>query len=149
MAVYVFEPLRDPRWAPFVARHPKASVFHSTAWLLSLQRTYSYIPLAFTTSGPGVALANAVVVADVRSWLTGRRLVSLPFSDHCEPLVDSADDLATLCAEIRRHRAEGRWKYVEIRPASPLTLGEGFGPTQTFYLHRVDLQPDLDTLLRS
>ena len=31
--------------------------------------------------------------AEMKSWLTGRRLVSLPFSDHCEPLVDSEEDL--------------------------------------------------------
>ena len=38
-------------------------------------------------------LANGIVFCRVESRLTGRRLVSLPFSDHCDPLVDSIGDL--------------------------------------------------------
>jgi hypothetical protein len=35
-----------------------------------------------------------LVFCRVRSWLTGRRSISLPFSDHCEPLVESHEALA-------------------------------------------------------
>ena len=44
-----------------------------------------------TTSPPGTDLQDALVFCKVRSWVTGRRLVSLPFSDHCEPLVENAE----------------------------------------------------------
>src|SRR5262245_55208093 len=37
LIVYAIDPLRDPRWAELVARHPKASVFHTPGWLLALQ----------------------------------------------------------------------------------------------------------------
>ena len=55
-----------------------------------------------------------------------------------------------LCAAVLRHREQGRWKYVEMRPASAaLSLEASFGEAQTYYLHRLDLRPDLDALLRS
>ena len=85
------EPLKDLRWEPFLARHPRASVFHSSAWLAALHRTYGFQPIAYTTSSAGEDLENAMVFCRVESWLTGRRLVSLPFSDHCEPLVDRSN----------------------------------------------------------
>ena len=149
MGVYSFDPLRDPRWTALIDRHPNASVFHTSAWLRALQRTYDYAPIAFTTSPPTDALKNALVFSAVRSWLTGRRLVSLPFSDHCEPLVESADELRALCAAVLQHRVQGRWKYVEIRPVSATRLDESFQRAQTFYLHRLDLLPDLDALLHA
>src|SRR5260370_19870914 len=71
MNVYSFDPLQDPRWARFVQGHPRASVFHTSGWLRSLQRTYRFAPIAFTTSGPAEDLGHALVFCGVRSWLTG------------------------------------------------------------------------------
>ena len=150
MDVYSLDPLQDPRWTELVARHPNAAVFDTSGWLRALQRTYHYAPIAFTTSPPNDELKNALVFSSVRSWLTGCRLVSLPFSDHCEPLVENADELQALCLFADRYRAGMHWKYVELRPAiSALPPEVSFRRAQTFYLHRLDLRPDLDALLRS
>jgi CelD/BcsL family acetyltransferase involved in cellulose biosynthesis len=150
MDVYSFDPLQDSRWAEFVGRHPKASVFHTSGWLRALQRTYQFEPIAFTTSRPTDELKNALVFSAVRSRLTGCRLVSLPFSDHCEPLVEHPEELRALWSSVLAHQAQGRWKYVEMRPvSSAIPLGESFQRAQTFYLHRLDLRPDLEALLHS
>lgn len=155
MDVYSLDPLRDPRWPEFVGLHPRASVFHTAGWLRALERTYRFSPIAFTTSRPTGELRDALVFADVRSWLTGRRLVSLPFSDHCEPLLDGPDGQSpevfrALCSAALRYRAEAGGRYVEVRPASAAIVpDDGFGKTQTFYLHRIDLRPELDALRRS
>src|SRR2546430_5296635 len=90
--LYSLDPLEDPRWAEFVQRHPRASVFHTPGWLEALRRTYGYEPVVYTTSLPRAELTNGLVFCRVRSWLTGRRLVSLPFSDHCEPLVHNSEE---------------------------------------------------------
>jgi hypothetical protein len=150
MNVYSFDPLGDPRWVDFIGRSAHASVFHTSGWLRALQRTYGFTPLALTTSRPGDTLKNALVFAVVRSRLTGSRLVSLPFSDHCEPLVDTAEELHALAGATLRHRAAAHLRYVELRPVrSDPDLPEGFRRAETFYLHRLDLRPDLDILLRS
>src|SRR5688500_677112 len=101
MKVYRLNPCRDLRWAALVDRHPDASIFHTTGWLESLHRTYGYDPVAFTTSPPGSALANGIVLCDVKSCLTGQRLVSLPFSDHCEPMVQSNDQLEAIGQHVK------------------------------------------------
>ena len=150
MNVYSFEPLRDARWARFVERAPRASVFHTPGWLRALHQTYGFTTVAFTTSPPADELADGVVLARVRSWLTGARLVSLPFSDHCEPLVDDAESLAAICNAVLAYRAEGPWKYVEIRPVSSgFTVPAGFTKAQAYCLHRLDLRPELDVLFRA
>ena len=119
MAIFTISPLNEPRWSELIARHPRASVFHTAGWLEALQRTYGYEPAAMTTSPPGTDLQDALVFCKVRSWVTGRRLVSLPFSDHCEPLVENAQALAAFCEWFRAEQRDHGWRYVELRPAPP------------------------------
>jgi len=138
--VHQIDPLRDPRWAEFVQRHPRASVFHTPGWLNALQRTYGYEPVAYTTSTPRSELTNGLVACRVRSSLTGKRIVSLPFSDHCEPLVDRAEERESLLEFLEREAEAEGWRYVELRSVSPLEDHHvGFRAHRVFYGHRIAL----------
>src|SRR5215831_18105595 len=110
---YQLDPTKDVRWANFVERHPRASVFHSVGWIESLRKTYGYEPVVFTTSPPDQELENGVLFCRVRSLLTGRRLVSLPFSDHCEPLCDRGQDLEGIVGCVQELVCSQKWKYLE------------------------------------
>lgn len=148
MTAYWIDPLQDPRWAELVDRHPRASIFHTPGWLKALQRTYGYEPVAFTTSPPKTELKNGIVFCQIRSWITGRRLVSLPFSDHCEPLLDHAEELSEICLFLRSELAREHWGYVEIRPTSARPeFDREFEKSENYYLHRLNLSPGLDQLL--
>jgi CelD/BcsL family acetyltransferase involved in cellulose biosynthesis len=150
MMVYRLDPLQDPRWAALVQRHRQASVFHTPGWLEALQRTYGFEPVAFTTSAPQEALSNGIVFCDVRSWLTGRRLVSLPFSDHCDPLVDDADQFAGICGWLEAKQKTSNWRYIELRPqriAPP--AGSRLRKGEQYLAHVLDLRPEADQLFRS
>lgn len=146
MGVYKIDPVCDPRWVELLQRTPRASVFHTSAWLQALKRTYGYEPIAYTTSAPGAELVNGWVFCRVRSWLTGRRLVSLPFSDHCDPIVDTPETLDELSQELRHDREERRWNYIEYRPLTVATALDGFGSSETFCFHKLDLRHDLNEL---
>lgn len=145
-------------------RHPQAGIFHTPAWLECLRAVYRYAPVVYTTTPPGRALEDGVVLCRVASRLTGRRLVSLPFSDHCQPLLGDPDRLAEICAALREERKAGRWSYVELRPAGIEIAGAGnrtasqparlsapeashWGQRDAF-LHVLDLAPDLDSLFK-
>jgi CelD/BcsL family acetyltransferase involved in cellulose biosynthesis len=145
--IYAFDPLKDARWDSFVNDDPRSSVFHAKAWLLALNRTYQYRPIAFTTSAPGEILQSAIVFCRVKSWLTGKRLVSLPFSDHCEPLVAGVEQLNSLLLLARNELQEGQIKYIDIRPLS-LEFTEGSADTESYFLHVLDLRPSLEELYK-
>lgn len=150
---YQFDPTTDPRWPELVARHARSSVFHTVGWLKALQRTYRYASVAFTTSAPGEDLKNGIVFCDIDSWLTGNRLVSLPFSDHCEPLCDSAEDENFLIRNLQTTLIKQKWKYLELRPINA-NFGQaggnaGFLSAGKYFLHRLDLGPDLNSVFRS
>ena len=133
--VYVLDPLSDPRWDDLLARHPRASVFHSRGWLEALKRTYRYEPIVLTTTERG-PLANGLVLCRVRTWLS-RRLVSLPFSDHCDPFFESPDDLSAVLGFLESEMKKGRWRSFELRPRhlAPAGLAKG----ASYCLHALDL----------
>jgi CelD/BcsL family acetyltransferase involved in cellulose biosynthesis len=145
---YEFNPLSDPRWGAFSERHPQASVFHTASWLKTLQTTYGYEPLGITTSAPDVALDNGLIFCRIKSRLTGWRLVSLPFSDHCEPLVNDSQELDDLLLHMRQYVDSGTWKYVEIRPISNQPGSQSALGVQTCWLHRLDLTGSKQELFR-
>jgi CelD/BcsL family acetyltransferase involved in cellulose biosynthesis len=138
--VYSINPIQDPRWSTLLAKDPRASVFHDPRWLGALQQTYGYEPVVLTTCGPGQELTDGIVFCRVKSWLTGRRMVSVPFSDHCQPLVSGSQQLAQLVLGLERERDSGKWSYVEIRPVDhppdDRVSAEG---RQVYCFHRLDL----------
>ena len=145
--LFCVQPLIDSRWTGFLQRHGNSSVFHTVPWLKALTDTYGYEPLAFTTSPAGEPLRNAAVFCRIESFLTGRRLVSLPFSDHCDLLIDDPADYTTLVSTLRQELQQHKLRYVELRPAhaaGPADLG--IHSTTNCWLHHIDLDPDLDTL---
>ena len=144
------EPLTDSRWDALLARHPLASVFHTRGWLEALRRTYGYTPIAYTTSPSGASLENAVVFCRIESWLTGRRLVSLPFSDHCEMLASDAAELNALLSASERIMREEGIRYIELRPQHAVhNPPTPFRPHRTYCFHELDLRPDLDVLFKN
>lgn len=144
---YKIDPLQDSRWDDLLRRHPSSSIFHTKAWLGALQRTYQYEPIAFTTSPPGAELEKGLVLCRVKSWLTGKRLVGVPFSDHCELLAENANEVAALLLASNREALDNGLAYVEVRPKSRAEWSTSWErSTHSYCLHEIDLAPDLDTL---
>jgi CelD/BcsL family acetyltransferase involved in cellulose biosynthesis len=149
MPVHILnDPIHDPRWRDLVDRHPSASVFHTPAWLDALQRTYGYQPVVVTTTD-GAVIENGIVVCRVRGWLR-RRLVSVPFADHCDPLVSDSGETEEMVHGLVATSRERGWGPVEFRPRDaalePLVRRDELGEGGTYSLHRLDLRPDLQAV---
>jgi hypothetical protein len=153
MSYYLIDPLSDPRWNSFIERHSSSSIFHTSGWLLALKSTYRFEPVAITTSPPGQELSNSIAFCRVESWLTGRRLLSLPFSDHCDPLADSPGGLELLFEGLREIQGRDQWSYIELRPKAPIfqdkRIPSGFAYSKAYCFHELDLRPSLERLSSS
>jgi lipid II:glycine glycyltransferase (peptidoglycan interpeptide bridge formation enzyme) len=149
---YKLDPILDPRWTEFIERNPSASVFHTSEWLRALQATYGYEPVVFTTSSPASKLGNGMVFCHVRSWLTGHRMVSLPFSDYCEPLAAS-EELNFLVRYLQTSLNDERLKYVEFRPVNSsiqkTPSGAELHAVKKYVLHRLSLETSKEELFQN
>lgn len=148
--IQVIDPLQDPRWQRFVDSLPNSSIFHSVGWLQCLKRTYDYRPLVLAIATTGREIHAGIVFCAIRTWLTGARLVSLPFSDHCEPLVHQQEELSGLIQETSK--ISDMHRYVELRPLNPdlatAIQRAGFTPSASFIIHRLDLRPGAAALYK-
>jgi CelD/BcsL family acetyltransferase involved in cellulose biosynthesis len=145
----IIDPLIDTRWDDLVARHPSASAFHQRGWLEALKETYGYKPFVLTSAAPGESLTDGIVACRITSWLTGTRMVSLPFADHCEPLFSDSGDRHLLSDRLVEECKQQHCKYLEFRPLlTSADMGNEFQPSESFYIHELDLGPTIEQLFK-
>jgi len=149
LPVYTLNPLEDRRWAELCQQSPSTSVFHSTGWLAALRQTYGYEPIVYTTCPPCKTLTNGMVFCRITSWLTGRRMISVPFADHCEPVLEGPEQRQEIFAALNRTLQGERLKYIEIRPLRvDLSAESSLCEAKSFWLHWLSLRPTLANLFR-
>jgi hypothetical protein len=147
LSLYLINPLSDDRWDDLVARHPKASAFHKRSWVESLVRTYGYEPLALTSASPGQALDDGIVLCRISSWITGSRLVSLPFSDHCQPLFTDIAQVPEFLDRLRVESDRQSCRYIELRPTGQIEDADsGFQESASYCFHVLELGPSLEQI---
>jgi CelD/BcsL family acetyltransferase involved in cellulose biosynthesis len=141
----LLDALSDAQWARLAADAPGASIFHDPQWAALLHRQYRYPVTVCGLADADGRLVAGLPIAEVRSRLTGRRLVALPFSDACPPLLagdaplGAAQALADALDVLRRRRG----LPLEVRGGERLP---GTLPGARFHRHVVPLEPDLDAV---
>ena len=82
----IVDPTQFPQWDELLFKTPGSSFFHTSSWARVLKESYGYVANYFTEISDGEIL-TLLPVMEVRSFLTGCRGVSLPFTDSCEPIL--------------------------------------------------------------
>jgi CelD/BcsL family acetyltransferase involved in cellulose biosynthesis len=128
------DPLQVEHWDQLLRTHPESTLFHSRGWARVLAASYEYRPL-YLVAADNHRLWALLPLCEIRSWLTGTRGVSLPFTDKCSPLLSPSFDLKALfdaALDIGRTR---KWKSLEIRGVRE----DIAPPSVSFYQHDLDL----------
>jgi hypothetical protein len=112
--VRVINPLEVSDWDQQVARLPGSGFFHTAAWVAVLHETYGHRP-RYLIRHAGNGATAVLPLVEMESWLTGRRGVSLPFTDAIEALGCDADTFASLFQAAQELAKERAWKYLECR----------------------------------
>lgn len=136
----------DRRWLEYVTSKPGATIFHHPSWLNVLAECYGYRPFVIAVCDASGQYVAGLPVMEVRSRLTGRRWVSLPFTDYCPPLYDDLDALNQLTHDLAFLYQVGRVPKIEIRWELP-----AYPPIQSdpaYYLHTVKLASDPQVVMK-
>jgi hypothetical protein len=139
----IINPVHNPGWDLVVALHRDAGCFHTSAWAKVLHKTYNHQPFYLQFSR-GRRLAALIPLMEVRSVLTGRRGVCLPFSDVCEPLIFDPEVTDVVKDYLVRFARERRWKHLEIR-GGKWFQSDPSSPTR-FYGHTLDFRRRVDEM---
>jgi len=129
-------PLDDPNWDDRVLSSGSHCVFHTRAWAQTLSQSYGFEPM-YLTRMRGSQFDVLVPLMHVHSWVTGRRGVSLPFSDYCEWLAPS-NEIEKIFLRLRETGVLHRWQYLEVR--HDLHWPEVTPASEILWRHELDLK---------
>jgi hypothetical protein len=130
------DPLAGEDWEQLVSKFPDATTFHTSAWCRVLVETYGHKPYYFRFAGEAGTTA-LLPLLEVQSKITGRRGVSLPFSDVCPALLSPRFDHNLLVNELSSLAQTRGWKHFELRGAK--FLRESAPGSSTYFGHSLDL----------
>ena len=141
MQIVCVDPQTNPLWQQLIERYP-SDAFHSPEWLRVLAETYGFDVRAYimlNEIGQPKAGLPFCYIADIR----GTRIVTLPFSDHCDPLVGDRDQWGLLIEPLLRARCPFTIRCLHNN--IPLA-DDRFTLVNRAKWHGLDLQPNLDKL---
>ena len=137
----LIDPIADPEWLVFVESSPDAEVFHHPRWLALLRDQYGYrVEACCLANGNGIEAG--IPVARIESRLTGKRLVSLPFSDVCSPALASGAGPDALDALGGALAGEARRAELGLTVHAPLPGAPEAIVQPRFVRHLLSLGPD-------
>ncbi len=137
--IKIVNPLEHPDWNKALFSDPGASFFHTSTWTRVLQKSYHYKPLYLTMEGNGKMAILPIM--EVNSPLTGKRGVSLPFTDYCEPVVSNDEQFEEIFAYITDYGKKNGWRYLEIRGGEKFL--DKYEPSECYFGHTLDLTEDI------
>ena len=112
--LHIINPVNCPSWDDLLLSCDDYSFFQSSSWAKVLSESYRYEPLYLTGISHG-ELCISIPLMEVRSLLTGKRGVSLPFTDYCEPIVKNKTHFGPAFEYLIDCGLEKEWKFIEMR----------------------------------
>jgi FemAB-related protein (PEP-CTERM system-associated) len=121
-------------WRTYVESHPDGLHYHLPEWQAVLADSLGHEPFYVFARNEAGALCGVLPLFHVKSILTGRRLVSLPFASACGPIADSPETTEALVNRAKDLCRDLRCRYLEIRMTKPLSLGLDYNEYYSTYV---------------
>ncbi|MCK5171116.1 MAG: hypothetical protein KAQ75_14655 [Bacteroidales bacterium] len=132
----IINPIEYPNWNKLLLTNENYSFFHTSGWANALCESYKYKPLYFTEI-ENDKLTGLLPVMEVSSSLTGKRGVSLPFTDQCQPIAKNENHFRQIFKKVIQHGKNAGWKIIEVKGGKEYLQGKI--PSETYLTHSLDL----------
>lgn len=128
----------------YIEHQPSGTIYHTPNWREILNHSFGYTDLSLIATDEKEKIVGYLPLVQVNKYLTGNRLISLPFSYICGPLADSEAILKKLLLKAKTLQETVRGQYLEIRSAIPLNI---HWPVAHYYAsYVVNLSTDQDSV---
>jgi CelD/BcsL family acetyltransferase involved in cellulose biosynthesis len=141
MDIVQLDPCTSPLWRQLLEQSP-SSLFHSPQWLQVISDTYGWRASAYILADDTGTPRSGIPFCRIAD-IMGERIVSLPFSDYCDPLANDANSWEFLADQLLRDQC----------PITVRCLHNGIPLADTRFpvakqarWHGLDLRPELNDL---
>jgi FemAB-related protein (PEP-CTERM system-associated) len=147
VSVSPFEDSDTASWERFVISHPEGTFFHRLGWMRVMEKTYRYKPYYFCAKRGNriVGIAPSFLVS---SWVTGRRLISLPFAVYGGICAEDPEAEKALVGRLEQLALALDVEYLELRNRTGETLN-GYHTNTRYATFTMPLMPDPEALYKS
>lgn len=136
MNIRLIDPTEVSNWDSLLLKTGEIDFFHSSFWAKVLKESYRYKPLYCTASENG-RLSFSWPWMEVQSVWTGKRGVSLPFTDQCKPYFLDRRILKDAIEALTAYGKNAGWRYIEWRTRANR---EESGPSwEDYFEHEIEL----------
>ena len=146
MNIKYINPIDNPEWLKFISNHKDSNIFHHPNWLRVLKNQYNYKTSAVCLYDDGIMKAG-LPYCETHSITGKRKIVSLPFSDFCNPLYNSEDELNELLKAIIFRSEHKKISSIEIN--SDLKGMNSFIRVPDSVVHLFEIKNSEEELMKS
>lgn len=132
----LLNPLESSAWNDLVDASEIGTIFHTSEWANVLSKTYGYSPYYNVMKIKG-KVVGLLPLMSINNILYGKRMVCLPFSDHCSPIIMDADYNDEFIKHIGKLCKSLNSKYLEIR--CERDIGKTINYFDQYIRHSIDL----------
>lgn len=136
----------NSEWKKFFLNCHNASIFHHPEWANLLERSYGYKLFWIVTREKAGNVTAGLPAMEISSPLSGRRWVSLPFTDYSAPLYTNLEDLLLILRYLINIREKQNLNSIEIR--FPIPQIDGILQYDLFVFHTLKLNADPDVIFK-
>lgn len=137
MDLEIINPIDYPNWDELQLSSGDNSFFHTSGWARVLAESYGYKPVYFARF-EDKRLSFLMPFMEISSPVTGKRGVSLPFTDYCDPFAPEKESLQKSVQAAIIHGSQKKWRYLEWRSSEFLV--DGAIPSEVYFTHVLNLQ---------
>lgn len=146
MNFIITENLNDSRIIPFLRNDNHASTYHHPAWLKTISKTFKHKSFYLLLEDEKNILSFLPFVF-VKTKIIGKRIVSLPFSTYCTPLLPADKMNEVMSFLINNFKTVSR---INIRTLTDYTSElKEFTHTGEYVTHFLDLKSDIQKTFES
>lgn len=143
--VKILHPAKTENWDNII-HELGGSIFHTANWCEVLSQSYNYRARYFGIFDHD-QIVGVVPVMEIDSFITGKRGVSLPFSDYCFALFPDKVDVQAVLSDIADFGKKSGWKSIEFRGLN-YPGGNEF-VSDSYYVHQIDLKKPFEEVVKT
>ena len=140
MQLQPINPIDFPHWDDLLLAGGNYSFFHTSSWAKVLSESYNYKPIYFSLI-QNSKFKVLLPVMEVKSFITGTRGVSLPFTDYCSPIATDETLFRGTFEKVLQFGKKNNWKTFEIR-GNENKYCKHVTACSTYYTHSLNLAKD-------
>lgn len=148
--IRIIDPQTDHTWDEFVEQHPNGWICHLSGWKTLIEASFSHIKGYYIVKYDPMdgTICAGLPIYFVKSFLTGKRLVSAPFATLFDPLYRNETDLTALAEAAILMCDNLKSSFIEIRSFNTDGLkADNRFKAECFYKHHyISLSEEPDVL---